>query len=103
MKKIILCLLTAGLLFTFIPVQLTAGSKTLPSTTKTIESEEAQTILNRLNEIKAMDKSKLTQSEKKVLRKEVTESKKRMQSIGGGVYISVGALIIIILLLVILL
>lgn len=96
-------MLTAVLLFTFIPAQLIAGPKTEPATTKTIESEEAKAIINRLNEIKAMDKSTLTPSEKKVLRKEVKESKKKMQRLGGGVYLSVGAIIIIILLLIILL
>jgi hypothetical protein len=103
MKKLILCLLTAMLLFAFIPVQLVAGTETDPATTKTLESEEARAIINRLNEIKAMDKSTLTPSEKKVLRKEVTESKKKIQRLGGGVYLSVGAIIIIILLLIILL
>jgi hypothetical protein len=103
MKKVIFFLLAAMLLFAFIPTQLIAGTKTEPATTKTIESEEARAIINRLNEIKAMDKSTLTPSEKKVLRKEVKESKKKMQRIGGGVYLSVGAIIIIILLLIILL
>lgn len=96
-------MLTAVLLFTFIPAQLNAGTKTIPASTKTVESTEAKAIITRLNEIKAMDKSKLTSSEKSVLRKEVRESKKRMQHLGGGIYLSGGAIIIIILLLIILL
>jgi hypothetical protein len=103
MKKLFLGMLTVVMLSTFIPVQLNAGTKSLPATNKTVESEEAKAILSRLNEIKAMDKSKLTPSEKKVLRKEVRESKERMQSMGGGIYLSLGAIIIIVLLLIILL
>ncbi|TBX68398.1 hypothetical protein EZL74_08790 [Flavobacterium silvisoli] len=68
-------------------------------------SEEAKTevLLNRLNEIKAMDKSNLTREEKKALRKEVKEIKATMKATGGGVYLSVGAIIIIILLLILIL
>jgi len=60
-------------------------------------------MLNRLDEIKAMDKSSLNSSEKKELRKEVREIKKELRSSGNGVYFSVGAIIIIILLLILLL
>jgi hypothetical protein len=55
---------------------------------------------NRLEEIKAMDKSVMTRSEKKALRDEVKEIK-RVQS-SGGVFLSVGAIIIIVLLLILL-
>ena len=61
-----------------------------------------QKMLDRLEEINRMDKSKLTRSEKRELRKEVKEIQKTME-IGGGVYISVGALILILILLIILL
>lgn len=96
-------MLTSLLLLTFIPAELKAATKTEPITTRTVESEEANSILKRLNEIDAMDKSNLSRSEKKDLRKEVKESKKKMKELGGGVYLSVGAVIIIILLLIILL
>ena len=71
--------------------------------TKTAESEEADALTARLDEIKAMDMSAMTSIEKKQLRKEVRAIKSDLRQIGGGVYISVGALILIILLLVILL
>jgi hypothetical protein len=64
---------------------------------------EVKTMLNRLDEIKAMDKSSLVSSEKKKLRKEVREIKSQLRSSGNGVYLSVGAIIIIILLLILLL
>ena len=57
----------------------------------------------RLNEINKMDKSNLTTSDKRELRKEVRSIKKQMSELGGGVYISVAAIIIILLLLIILL
>lgn len=68
-------------------------------------SEEAKTevLLNRLNEIKEMDKSNLSRAERKALRKEVKEIKATMKAAGGGVYLSVGAIIIIILLLILIL
>lgn len=64
---------------------------------------EVKVLLNRLDEIKAMDKSELSSSEKKELRKEVRAIKAELKSTGNGVYLSVGAIIIIILLLILLL
>ena len=74
-----------------------------PTPTTTANAAEAATILNRLEEINAMDKSGMTFSEKSALRKEVKASKKRMNQIGGGVYVSAGALVLILILLIILL
>ena len=63
----------------------------------------AQVLINRLEEIKAMDKSNMTRSEKKALRKEVKEIRSELRTTGNGIYLSVGAIIIIILLLILLL
>jgi hypothetical protein len=60
-------------------------------------------LLNRLNEIKAMDKWELKSSEKKVLRKEVRAINGELRSTGNGVYLSIGAIIIVVLLLILLL
>ncbi|AWI27303.1 hypothetical protein HYN49_12530 [Flavobacterium pallidum] len=60
-------------------------------------------LLDRLEEIKAMDKSDMSRAERKALRKEVRAIKSELRSTGGGVYLSVGAIIIIILLLILLL
>ncbi len=64
---------------------------------------EVKTMLNRLDEIKAMDKSTLNSTEKKALRKEVRAINTNLKSTGHGVYLSIGAIIIIILLLILLL
>lgn len=52
---------------------------------------------NRLREIKAMPLAELPKEERRALRKEVRSIKKEM-AISGGVYISVGALLLILLL-----
>jgi predicted Mrr-cat superfamily restriction endonuclease len=106
MKKLSVCIMTAFLLVTIIPVQLKAGSEirsVAMATNKNAESQEAHVLLTRLNEIYVMDKSNLDSSQKKKLRNEVLSIRKHFDSPGGGVYISVGAAIIIVLLLIILL
>jgi len=50
-----------------------------------------------------MDKSSLTATEKKDLRKELRSLKKEVRKNSNGIYISVGAIIIVILLLILLL
>lgn len=64
-----------------------------------IDAAEAQKLINRLEEIKAMDKSKLSRAERRALKKEVRAAKKRLES-SGGIYLSVGVIIVIILLLI---
>ncbi|HEY0046530.1 MAG TPA: hypothetical protein VGB44_07460 [Flavobacterium sp.] len=64
--------------------------------------ERVRQLLIRLDEIKAMDKSEMTKTEKKELRKEVREIKSELRTTSNGVYLSVGAIIIIILLLILL-
>ncbi len=64
---------------------------------------EVQAKYDRLEEIKAMDKSEMTRAEKKELRKEVRSIKADLKASNNGVYLSVGAIIIIILLLILLL
>ena len=64
---------------------------------------EASRLQNRLEEIKAMDKSELSATEKKELRREVRSIKKELAATGGGVYLSVGAILLIVLLLILLL
>ena len=58
----------------------------------------------RVAEIKAMDKSELTRAERKALRKELREMNRQARNWGsGGVYLSVGAIIVIILVLILIL
>lgn len=101
-------LLKAALLVIFITMAQTSQSKDLAGNlrlrngSETIDAAEAQKLINRLEEIKAKDKSSMTRSEKRALRKEVKAIQKAMDS-NGGVYLSVGAVILIIVLLIILL
>jgi hypothetical protein len=100
MKKLIAGLTIAILSCAFIP----ARSETVPavvSTTHPSESAAANVLIHRLNEINAMDKSTLIAPEKKALRKEVRSIKKEL-NVNGGVYLSVGALLLIIILLIVL-
>lgn len=60
-------------------------------------------ITNRVEEIRHMDRSSMTRAEKKELRKELRELKAEANATGGGVYLSVGAIIIIILVLILIL
>ena len=106
MKKFIVCLLTGFLFLTFTSTQLAAATKpTLPPSdpTMTVQSAQANALMLRLDEIKALDKSNLTSSEKKKLRKETRSIKSELKALSGGVYISAGALILILILLVVLL
>ena len=57
----------------------------------------------RVTEIRDMDKSTMTRSEKRALKKELKEMNKESRAMRGGVYLSVGAIIIIILLLILIL
>jgi hypothetical protein len=106
MKKIVLCLMMTCLSLTFMPLQSNAATNAASSSlpvSKPVESAKAKALLLRLNEINVMDKSKLTSSEKKDLRIEVRSIRHSLRETGGGVYLSVGAIIIIILLLLLLL
>ena len=92
------------LTLSFLPLQSNAAIDTAPNPiviSKPVESAEANALVLRLNEIKAMDKSALSRIEKKALRNEVRSIQKNLSDNHGGVYISIGGLIIIILLLII--
>ena len=106
MKKIVVSLMAALMLFAFIPIQLQADNEPLPAAENSamnIELAETEELLMRLDEIKEMDKSVLLLSEKRELRKEVRSINKELKQRGPGIYISAGAAIIIVLLLIILL
>jgi uncharacterized membrane protein affecting hemolysin expression len=62
---------------------------------------QVKKLTKRLMEINDMDKSLLTKTEKQVLRKEVLSTQKQLKELDGGIYISVGAVIIILLLILI--
>jgi len=102
MKKLPLYLMMMVLSLSIFPSTIIASEKNTTATNKEMPAE-VKVMLNRLEEIKAMDKSDLNFSEKKELRKEVREIKSNLRSSNGGVYFSVGAIIIIILLLILIL
>jgi hypothetical protein len=101
MKKIAICLMATCLSLTFIPLQSNAATTEPSSSLVVPKPAEAKTLELRLNEINAMDKSKLKSSDKKNLRKEVKSINHKLREIGGGVYISAGTLILILVLLII--
>ena len=81
-----------------------ADNKGKNKTEMTAEQQiQFKRITDRVEEIRAMDKSSLTKSERKDLRNELREMKKQARAMNGGVYLSVGAIIIIILLLILIL
>ncbi|UQD57203.1 hypothetical protein [Flavobacterium sp. K5-23] len=98
MKKLSFYLMIMMLSLSFLPSTALAAEKTNP---KEVPAE-VQKMLDRLEEIKEIDKSSLTRVEKKELRKEVKEIKTNLRSSGNGLYLSIGAIIIIILLLILL-
>jgi ferredoxin-fold anticodon binding domain-containing protein len=108
MKKITFAVMAIFLSLTFYPGQSSAATtkEITPASvviTNPADAAKVKTLELRLTEIKDMDKSDLKAAEKRELRKEVRSIKKQISELGGGVYISVGAIIIILLLLIILL
>ncbi len=105
-KKLILRVAPIAIMLAIaVPANSTVVAPAAAGTNNTATTENPRLLeLNqRLAEIKDVTKSKLSGSEKKALRKEVKEIKKEMKAISGGVYLSVGAVIIIILLLILIL
>lgn len=109
MKKITISLLTVCLLMAFNPFASTASTiapisvpTEMPSTPPSAEALNA-----RFLEIKTMDKSNLSGSERKALRQEKREIKRALKKGGsissGGIYLSAGAVILIVILIIVLL
>ena len=105
MKKWTIGLIAVLTILILVPSQTGFGinPSLVMDSTRTAQSSQANTLLIRLDEIKAMDKSNLSVVERKQLREEVRSIKSQLKAIGGGVYLSVGALLIIILLLILIL
>ena len=107
MKAKIYSLLTVLLLaFTF--SSSVSAAPTIDDPTKDYTKEEVTIRMNemreRVKEIKELDKSDLSKQERKALKKELRDMNKEAKALGqGGVYLSVGAIIIIILLLILIL
>ena len=89
------------LLFAFSPFAINA-TETDPPKTVTELPAEVQALVNRIEEIKEMDKSEMSSSERKELRKESRALKAEARASGSGLYLSAGAIIIILILIIIL-
>ena len=96
-------LLKSLLLTVLVTVAFPTFSNDLSPLTPSENAEQRSLQLERrLEEIRAMNTRSLSRSEKKALRMEVRSIKKEMATLNGGVYVSIGALIIIALLLILL-
>lgn len=104
MKKLTFYAIVTLLFLSFAPTEVKAKAESTPiSITATGTSAvQANMYLARLDEINNLDKSSLSPRQKKTLRNEVKAIRERLQTLDGGIYISVGAIIIILLLLIIL-
>jgi len=104
MKKLIYTLVLVFTLVVSVDTVYAAGNKDKAKTELTAEQQiELKRITDRVEEIKSMDKSELSKDERKALKKELKELKQQARAMGGGVYLSVGAIIIIILVLILIL
>jgi len=106
MKKNVFLALLAIFSLSAVPSFATTSSKNATETTtetKTkLSAEEISSYRARVEEIRDMDKSELTSSEKKELKNELKEIKATMHKDGTYFYIGGSTLIIIILLLLLL-
>jgi type IV secretory pathway VirJ component len=107
MKSKLMSLFVIGALLTHSPVKATMNPTKLNSNFSeapvNMEKAKSEVLIVRLSEIKGLDKSNMTSAEKKVLRKEVKTIKAELAKTSGGVYLSVGAILLIVLLLIVLL
>lgn len=108
MKRIILLIFLIVMLFNVPFIKAAENSKEIYHTTlvepskKTnkLSDEEIRNLTDRLEKIMKMDKSSLSKEEKRELRKEVRDIKKKLDV--GYIYISGTAILIIILILLLL-
>ena len=103
MKKLVYSLVLLFSLSLSVNTVSAADNKKAKTEMTAEQKVQLERITTRVEEIKNMDKSDLSRAEKKELRKELRELKSQARAMGGGVYLSVGAIIIIILLLILIL
>ncbi len=102
MKKLLYTLILTVTLSTTINAK-TSNNEAPKTELTAAQKAELEHITNRVEAIKATNKSSLTKAERKALRKEVKELKKRADFLNQNVTLSLGAIIIILLLLIIIL
>lgn len=97
--KVMLLVMMVTIVSPAFSVATTINSKPASETPE----QKLERLTKRIEEIKAMDKRSLTKAERKALKKEVRDIRDEAKALSGGVYISIGALLVIILLLILLL
>ena len=102
MKKIIFfAILMIFMLNTPVVFAKKADRSTAVKTENKLSEEELNRLIKRVEEIRNMDKSNLSASERHELRKELKGTKEKIKKDGGYIYISGTLLLIIIILLII--
>ena len=99
MKKIALYFVTICFVLPIFSVQ----ANSLPTNITSTHAEKAEKLQTRLTSINRLVKTNLKASDKKQLRAEVINIQKQLKQLDGGLYLSVGTIIIILLLLILLL
>jgi len=88
------------------PATFGSSSKSKNPTSDKMENkmsaEEVSRLTKRVEEIRDMDKSDLTVTEKRELRKELKTTKENVRKNGGYIYVSAGTVILIIILIILL-
>lgn len=103
MKNIMIAFASFLIMGSFLPSVVHAEGGKTGAKTAPVESAEVQALKSRIKEIKAMDKSTLSRTEKKELRQELRGMNSAVAANNNGIYLSIGAIVIIILLLILLL
>jgi Flp pilus assembly protein TadB len=104
MKKIAYFLSLVFLMTAFAPAAIAAENDKDKSKTELSEADKERLaeIEARVDEIKEINFSDMDKEERRALKKELKEMNKEAKQLSGGVYISVGAIILILLLLILL-
>lgn len=105
MKNLTIPFVTVMLMLIMAPIQAAEIAKPTTTTISSneVESAEIKALMARVDEIKAMDKSSLSSSERTALRKEMRLMKKTVNHAHGStVYVSGGLIILIVVLIILL-
>ena len=97
-SKLYLLSLTAVLIFTSMTTNAALVSNNQPSKAMEQTDSRLAEIKQRVEEIRAMDKSQLNKRERRNLRNELKDMKRELKRREGGIYISTAAIIAAVLL-----
>ena len=97
MKTLYVSLVLTMLLLLFVNTETKAKTGIVTSVDSAHTVESAKVLLVRLDEINAIDKSLLTRSETKALRKELRLIKGELKELHKGTYMPVGKLVVLFL------